>query len=83
MCAVSNRLVTSYAPAAPPTCHDDPSCKALHLDESLLQFYPQWRSGVVFGPWSDNDNDNDSDTLREVQHLSDEGLALQARVYGS
>ena len=30
-----------------------------------------------------NDNDNDNDTLREVQHLSDEGLALQARVYGS
>ena len=28
----------------------------------------------------DNDNDNDNDTLREVQHLSDEGLALQARV---
>ena len=27
-----------------------------------------------------NDNDNDNDTLREVQHLSDEGLALQARV---
>ena len=27
--------------------------------------------------------DNDSDTLREVQHLSNEGLALQARVYGS
>ena len=27
------------------------------------------------------DNDNDNDTLREVQHLSDEGLALQARVY--
>ena len=26
------------------------------------------------------DNDNDNDTLREVQHLSDEGLALQARV---
>ena len=23
---------------------------------------------------------NDNDTLREVQHLSDEGLALQARV---
>ena len=28
-------------------------------------------------------NDNDNDTLREVQHLSDEGLALQARVMGS
>ena len=27
-----------------------------------------------------NDNDNDNDTLREVQHLSDEGMALQARV---
>ena len=26
------------------------------------------------------DNDNDNDTLREVPHLSDEGLALQARV---
>ena len=25
-------------------------------------------------------NDNDNDTLREVQHLSNEGLALQARV---
>ena len=27
--------------------------------------------------------DNDNDTLREVPHLSDEGLALQARVKGS
>ena len=31
---------------------------------------------------NDNDNDNDNDTLREVPHLSSEGLALQARVYG-
>ena len=30
----------------------------------------------------DNDNDNDNDTLREVPHLSDEGLALQARASG-
>ena len=30
-----------------------------------------------------NDNDNDSDTLREVPHPSNEGLALQARVSGS
>ena len=29
---------------------------------------------------SNNDNDNDNDTLREVPHLSNEGLALQARV---
>ena len=29
-----------------------------------------------------NDNDNDNDTLREVPHLSNEGLALQARVSG-
>ena len=29
-----------------------------------------------------NDNDNDNDTLREVPHKSDEGLALQARVSG-
>ena len=28
--------------------------------------------------WPDNDNDND--TLREVPHPSNEGLALQARV---
>ena len=28
---------------------------------------------------ADNDN-GDNDTLREVQHLSNEGLALQARV---
>ena len=27
-----------------------------------------------------NDNDNDNDTPREVQHQSNEGLALQARV---
>ena len=27
-------------------------------------------------------NDNDNDTLREVPHLSDEGLALQARASG-
>ena len=30
-----------------------------------------------------NDNDNDNDTLREVPHPSNEGLALQARVKGS
>ena len=29
---------------------------------------------------SDSENDNDNDTLREVQHLSDKGLASQARV---
>ena len=28
------------------------------------------------------DNDNDNDTLREVPHQSNEGLALQARVSG-
>ena len=28
------------------------------------------------------DNDNDNDTLREVPHPSNEGLALQARVSG-
>ena len=27
-----------------------------------------------------HDNDNDNDTLREVPHPSNEGLALQARV---
>ena len=30
----------------------------------------------------DFDNDNDNDTLREVPHPSNEGLALQARVSG-
>ena len=30
-----------------------------------------------------SDNDNDNDTLREVPHPSNEGLALQARVSGS
>ena len=30
----------------------------------------------------DVDNDNDNDTLREVPHPSNEGLALQARVSG-
>ena len=30
----------------------------------------------------DGDNDNDNDTLREVPHRSNEGLALQARVSG-
>ena len=29
---------------------------------------------------NDNDNDNENDTLREVPHPSNEGLALQARV---
>ena len=29
-----------------------------------------------------NDNDNDNDTLEEVPHSSNEGLALQARVSG-
>ena len=33
------------------------------------------------GPQND-DNDNDNDTLREVPHQSNEGLALQARVSG-
>ena len=32
--------------------------------------------------WKRNDNDNDNDTLREVPHRSNEGLALQARVSG-
>ena len=31
---------------------------------------------------STSDNDNDNDTLREVPHRSNEGLALQARVSG-
>ena len=30
--------------------------------------------------WMVNDTDNDNDTLREVPHPSNEGLALQARV---
>ena len=30
----------------------------------------------------DNDNDNENDTLKEVPHPSNEGLALQARVSG-
>ena len=30
----------------------------------------------------EHDNDNDNDTLREVPHQSNEGLALQARVSG-
>ena len=34
------------------------------------------------GCWHANDNDNDNDTLREVPHPSNEGLALQARVSG-
>ena len=40
------------------------------------------------GPWSVAwwrvwwSNDNDNDTLREVPHPSNEGLALQARVSG-
>ena len=29
-----------------------------------------------------SDNDNDNDTLKEVPHPSNEGLALQARVSG-
>ena len=31
---------------------------------------------------SKTSNDNDNDTLREVPHPSNEGLALQARVSG-
>ena len=34
---------------------------------------------VIFAGY---DNDNDNDTLREVPHPSNEGLALQARVSG-
>ena len=37
---------------------------------------------TIFLAACDNDNDNDNDTLREVPHLSDEGLALQARASG-
>ena len=37
---------------------------------------------LLFTRCNDNDNDNDNDTLREVPHLSDEGLALQARASG-
>ena len=37
---------------------------------------------MVFASSTANDNDNDNDTLREVPHLSDEGLALQARASG-
>ena len=32
--------------------------------------------------WKNEKNDNDNDTLREVPHWSDEGLALQARASG-
>ena len=31
----------------------------------------------------EHDNDNDNDTLREVPHPSNKGVALQARVQGS
>ena len=37
-----------------------------------------WPSVVFFDGKRDNDNDND--TVREVPHPSNEGLALQARV---
>ena len=39
---------------------------------------------MIFSGFKDfhNDNDNDNDTLREVPHRSNEGLALQARVSG-
>ena len=39
---------------------------------------PEWQ----VPPASYHDNDNDNDTLREVPHPSNEGLALQARVSG-
>ena len=38
--------------------------------------------GQHFHNDNDNDNDNDNETLREVPHPSNEGLALQARVSG-
>ena len=40
------------------------------------------RVGRDDGACAHRDNDNDNDTLREVPHPSNEGLALQARVYG-
>ena len=41
-----------------------------------------FRSFMSFKEGDNDDNDNDNDTLREVPHLSDEGLALQARASG-
>ena len=46
-----------------------------------MHMYQSYGRPISMKPKSDNDNDND--TLREVQHLSNEGLALQARVLGS
>ena len=43
----------------------------------LIEINPSKKPPVI------NDNDNDNDTLREVPHPSNEGLALQARVSGS
>ena len=40
---------------------------------------PASQGGKTLHLDNDNDNDNDNDTLREVPHLSDEGLALQAK----
>ena len=42
-----------------------------------LKMVVTWSKGFT---WEDNDNDTDNDTLREVPHPSNEGLALQARV---
>ena len=47
-----------------------------NVSESLVAM---WQDSGIQG-LNDNDNDNDKDTLREVPHLSNEGLALQARV---
>ena len=41
-----------------------------------------YKNDVYLFPKELGDNDNDNDTLREVPHQSNEGLALQARVSG-
>ena len=48
-----------------------------HGDWDQLSCQARLRRGETRG-----DNDNDNDTLREVPHPSNEGLALQARVSG-
>ena len=60
-------------------------CDLLHMPRTFnagrLLLFPSTNQTK---PWQlPTDNDNDNDTLREVPHPSNEGLALQARLWGS
>ena len=58
-----------------------PACTNFMLREKTLTHSSDKNKSEPTAYWLGN-NDNDNDTLREVPHPSNEGLALQARVSG-